>query len=156
VFVTVQNHAMRIHHRVFGGNFVFGKALMIVDYETAEREIVLPGLRGNRFMGVDLVSNDPGAFVTNAGTISTAAPVRTLVREYIAREIMTPEVRGLDLESLATKCKPLLDEWAADPKMATVWPIRGAVTRLFIQILAGKTIPKVEADEVTQAYATAF
>ena len=83
VLANVQNAALQLHHRVYGGAFLFGKSVMVVDHAVAAREIPQPSLRGNRFMGVDLVSNDPGVFVTNAGPISTGQPTRRLIREYI-------------------------------------------------------------------------
>ena len=100
VFANVQNAVLELHHRVWGGNFLFGKSVMVVDYEVAAREITLPALRGNRFMGVDIVSNDPGVFLTNAGPISAGQPTRRLdvdtqaSKEFgytAAKEGLTPE-----------------------------------------------------------------
>ena len=156
VFANVQNAAMQLHHRVYRGNFIFGKALMIVDHERAAREIARPALRGNRFMGVDLVSNDPGAFVTNAGPITTADPVRRLARGYIDQQVMTPRVRALDLAALRTECAAELADWSADPRMATMWSIRGAVTRLMLRILAQQGLPKAAADAITFNYTRRF
>src|SRR5688572_17881078 len=59
VLANVQNAALLLHHRVYRGAFVFGKSVMVVDHGVAAREIPRPSLRGNRFMGLDLVSNDP-------------------------------------------------------------------------------------------------
>ena len=156
VFANVQNAAMQLHARVYRGNFIFGKALMITGHARASREIARPALRGNRFMGVDLVANDPGAFVTNAGPITTADPVRRLAREYIDTAVMTPRVRALDLPALRRDCAAELAEWTADPRMASMWSIRGAVTRLMLRILAETGLPKAQADAITFAYTRRF
>lgn len=156
VLANVQNSALRLHQRVWRGSFLFGKSVMQVDHATAAREIAWPSLRGNRFMGVDLVSNDPGVFVTNAGAISTGQPTRRLMREYIDQQIMTPRVRGLDCAGLRAECAGLLREWAEDPKMATMWSIRGTLTRLFIRVLAQKDLSKREADAITFNYVRRF
>ncbi len=156
VFGLTQNEAMRMHGALYGGNFIFGKAVMVVDHETAELEIARPTLRGNRFMGIDIVSNDPMVFSTNAGPITTSQPTRRLIREYIDREIMTDPVRSLDLDSLRAECGPILADWSADPRMVDMWRIRGVVTRLFLRILAGQTLGKREADDITFQYARRF
>lgn len=156
VFADVQNPVMLLHYRIYKGNFLFGKAVMVVDHQKAQREIAQPTLRGNRFMGVDIVSNDPMAFVTNAGPIAAGQPTRGLIRGYIDREIMTERVRSFDAASLRTECAGILEEWSADPAMATMWPLRGAATRLFIRILAGQTLPKQQADDITFHYARRF
>ena len=156
VFADVQNFAMEIHRAVYGGNFLFGKALMIVDHEVAQREIAQPTLRGNRFMGIDIVSNDAMAFVTNAGPISTGQPTRGLIRGYIDREIMTDRVRAYTLDSLRADCAEILADWSADPKMTSLWRVRGAATRIFLRVLAGQTLPKAQADDITFAYTRRF
>jgi len=156
VLANVQNAALLLHHRVYGGAFWFGKSVMTVDHATAAQEIVRPSLRGNRFMGVDLVSNDPGVFVTNAGPISIGQPTRRLIREYIDHQIMTPRVRALDYGALRSECADLLREWAEDPKMATMLSIRGTLTRLFIQVLAEKRMSKEMSDKITFAYVRRF
>ena len=156
VFALTQNEAMRLHGTIYRGNFIFGKAVMVTDHETAEREIAQTTLRGNRFMGVDIVSNDPMAFATNAGPITTGQPTRGLIRGHIDREIMTDRVRSFDLTSLRTECAPILAEWSADPAMTNMWIIRGAVTRLFLQILAEQAPPKKQTDEITFHYTRRF
>ena len=156
VLANVQNETMVIHYGVYGGNFIFGKAVAVVDHEVAEREIARPTLRGNRFMGIDVVSNDPGAFVTNAGPITTGQPTRGLARGYIDTHVMTPRVRALDRDALAAECADVLRDWSADPDMATMWSIRGAATRLFLQVLAGRAPPKADADAITFHYVRRF
>jgi hypothetical protein len=156
VFANTQNVAMLMHRVAYGGNFIFGKALMVVDHETADREIRQPTMRGNRFMGIDIVSNDSMVFVTNAGPISAGPPTRDLIRGHIDNEIMTPRVRSLDLQSLRTECDEIIREWSADEQMAGMWQIRGAVTRIIFRVLAGLTLPRAEADEITYNYARRF
>jgi hypothetical protein len=156
VFANTQNVAMLLHHSAYGGNFVFGKALMVVDHEPADREIRQPTMRGNRFMGIDVVSNDSMVFVTNAGPISAGPPTRDLIRGHIDTEIMTPRVRSLDLQSLRSECDDIIREWSADPMMAGMWQIRGAVTRVIFRVLAGLTLPRADADRITYNYARRF
>lgn len=156
VLANVQNATLLIHQRVWRGAFVFGKSVMVVDHDIALREIPQPSMRGNRFMGVDLVSNDPGVFVTNAGPISTGQPTRGLIREYIDHRIMTPRVRAFDYAGLRTECAEILREWTADPKMATMLSIRGTLTQLFVRVLAEKNMTKAQGDEVTWHYFRRF
>ncbi len=156
VFANVQNGAIELYHAVWRGNFPFGKALMIVDHAQAQHDIAQPTLRGNRFMGIDIVANDPMAFVSNAGPITTGQPTRGLIRGYIEKEIMTERVRAFTIDSLRTECAAILAEWSADPRMTDMWHVRGAVTRLFFQVLAGKTIPKDAADDITFQYTRRF
>jgi hypothetical protein len=156
VLANVQNAALLLHHRVYGGPFVFGKSVMVVDHVTAAVEIARPSLRGNRFMGLDLVSNDPGVFVTNAGPISTGQPTRGLIREYIDHHIMTPRVRAMDYGTLRMECAGILQAWSSDPKMATMLSIRGTLTQLFVRVLAAKDMTKAEADEITWHYFRRF
>ena len=156
VLANVQNAALLLHQRVYRGAFLFGKSVMVVDHERAAREVTWPALRGNRFMGVDLVSNDPGVFVTNAGPICAGQPTRGLIREYIDQRIMTPRVRALDYAALRTECAEILRAWTADPRMATMLSIRGTLTQLFIRVLAGKDMTKAEADAITWHYFRRF
>jgi hypothetical protein len=156
VLANVQNAVLLLHHRVWRGPFIFGKSVMVVDHAIAAREMAQPSLRGNRFMGVDLVSNDPGVFVTNAGPISTGQPTRRLIREYIDHQIMTPRVRAMDYGALRGECADILREWTADPKMATVLAIRGTLTRLFIRVLAERTLTQAESHDITWAYVRRF
>ena len=156
VLANVQNAALLLHHRVYRGPFVFGKSVMMVDHAVAAVEIARPSLRGNRFMGLDLVSNDPGVFVTNAGPISTGQPTRGLIREYIDHHIMTPRVRAMDYGTLRMECAGILQAWSSDPKMATMLSIRGTLTQLFVRVLAGKDMTKAEADEITWHYFRRF
>jgi hypothetical protein len=156
VFANTQNVAMLIHQTAYRGNFIFGKAIMVVDHASADREIRQPTMRGNRFMGIDIVSNDAMVFMTNAGPISAGPPTRDLIRGYIDTEIMTPRVRSLDPESLRAECDEIVRDWSSDPQMAGMWQIRGAVTRVIFRVLAGITLPKAEADEITYNYARRF
>ncbi len=156
VFANTQNVAMQMHHGAYRGNFIFGKALMVVGHESADREIRQPTMRGNRFMGIDIVGNDPMVFVTNAGPIGAGPPTRDLIRRHIDTEIMTPRVRSLDMQSLGDECDEVIREWSADPQMAGMWQIRGAVTRIIFRVLAGLTLPKAQADNISYNYARRF
>ena len=156
VFAVVQNPAMLIHFRAYRGNFLFGKAVVVVDHEQASREIAQKTLRGNRFMGVELVTNSPSVFVTNAGPITSSQPIRKLHREYIDTQVMTESVRAFDFESLKTHCDELLSEWRDDEYMATFWSIRGAATRLYLRILTDKILPKNDVDSITFNYVRRF
>lgn len=156
VLANVQNAALELHHRIYRGNFLFGKSVMVVDHEVAAREIAQPSLRGNRFMGIDLVSNDPGVFVTNAGPISAGQPTRQLIRGYIEERIMTPAVRAIGYQALCEEAAEVLHDWACDPKMTTMWAIRGTLTRMFVRVLSGPLIPKADADRITFNYVRRF
>ncbi len=156
VFANTQNVAMQMHGAAYGGNFAFGKALMVVDHASADRDVRQPTMRGNRFMGIDIVGNDPMVFVTNAGPIGAGPPTRDLIRGHIDNEIMTPRVRSLDLQSVGIDCEEIVREWSADPQMAGMWQIRGAVTRIIFKVLAGLTLPKAQADSITYNYARRF
>lgn len=156
VFANVQNPAMLLHQRVYGGAFLFGKAVMVIDHAVALRDIPKPTLRGNRFMGVDLVSNDPGAFVTNAGPITTGQPARRLIREHIEREVMSPRVRDYDIDTVRRDCAEIFADWRAAQHMENMWTVRGAVTRVFLRLLSERTVPLELADDVTRAYVRRF
>jgi hypothetical protein len=129
---------------------------MVTDYETATKEIAQYTLRGNRFMGVDLVSNDPGVFVTNAGPITTGQPVRRLQREYIDQVILNARVRSSSTETLRTYCSEIIDEWLLDESMATALSIRSVVTRVYIRILTEKILPETFTREITFNYLRRF
>jgi Cytochrome P450 len=156
VFANTQNVAMLMHQSAYDGNFVFGKALMVVDHPSADREIRQPTMRGSRFMGIDIVSNDSMVFLTNAGPIAAGPPTRDLIRGHIDNAIMTPRVRSLDPHSLKTECEDIIRDWSADDQMAGMWQIRGAVTRVIFRVLADVTLPKKQADEITYSYARHF
>jgi hypothetical protein len=153
IFANIQNGAMTLHHRIYGGNFLFGKAVMVVDYQKAAAEIPRARMRTSRFMGVHTLVHDPGVFVSNAGPIAVSQPARGVLRRHMDEQFFTPEITMPDLGRLHADCAPILQEWSADPNMAaSLWPIRGTVTRLVTRIIAKKDISRAEADAVTAAY----
>ena len=156
IFANVQNEALLLHFRVYRGAFIFGKSVMVVDHAVAAREIAQPSLRGNRFMGVDIVSNDPGVFATNAGAICTGQPTRQLIRNYIDEKVLTPPLRAICYQDLVEETAEVLHDWALDPNMMTMRVVRGTLTRMFIQVLSGKLIPKEVAYRVTWSYLRRF
>ncbi|HEX9781691.1 MAG TPA: cytochrome P450 [Opitutaceae bacterium] len=153
IFANIQNGAMRLHHQVFRGNYIFGKSVMIVGHARASQEIPRSRMRVSRFMGVHTLVHDPAVFVTNAGPISTSQPARGVLRRHMDEQFFTPEITTPDFGAMHAACTPILLEWAQDPKMAaSLWPIRGTVTRLVVKLLAKKDISRAEADRVTAAY----
>src|SRR5687768_2513915 len=69
IWLNLQNGVMLLHWRAYGGNFLFGKAVMVTDHHATKRAIACPAHRGNNFMGVDIVSSDPNVFATNTGIL---------------------------------------------------------------------------------------
>lgn len=156
VFANVQNGAMLLHHEAYGGNFIFGKAVMVTDHATQERELPLPSYRTKRFMGVDLVGAAGDVFATNTGMITQCQPTRGLVRAHIDAEVIPPSIRDVTYEEIREKCADILAEWARDPKMADGAVIRGNVTRIILKVLTGTTVSYADAQSVTSAYARRF
>lgn len=153
IFANTQNKAMTLHWEIYGGNFLFGKCVMVTGYDQAAAEIPRSRMRTSRFMGVHTLVNDPGVFASNAGPITTSQPARRVLREHMNREFFTPELTAPDFGKLMADCAPILREWSADPGMAvSLWPIRGTVTRLITKIIGKKDISRAEADAVTAEY----
>src|SRR5688500_116248 len=50
IWLNVQNETMLLHWKIFGGNFIFGKAVMVVDYSTVAQTITRPLAKNNNFM----------------------------------------------------------------------------------------------------------
>ena len=156
IWLLVQNESMLLHWRVFGGNFIFGKAIMVVDYDSAAHAITQPLMKNNNFMGVNIVSSNPDAFATNAGILTQSPPVRDMTREYIDRHIFTQRVRKLDEDFVRKECAEILEQWKADPRMASSIAIRSTVIRIFFRLLSQTTITKPDADFVTWQYMRRF
>lgn len=156
IWVLVQNESMLLQWQVFGGNFIFGKAVMVVDHDSAAQAIVKPLMKNNNFMGVNIVSSNPDAFATNAGILTQCPPVRDQNRAYIDHHIFTEGVRRIDDAFVRTECAEILQEWKADPKMASTLGIRATVIRVFFKLLSRVTITKVDADFVTFNYMRRF
>jgi hypothetical protein len=156
IFPNVQNGAMLLHYRAYGGNFLFGKAVMVTDHETTKRDIACPAHRGNNFMGVDIVSSDSNVFATNAGILNQNPPIRTSTRAYLDSHVFTPEVMAMDFADVQTASAEILADWSRRDRMATMLVIRSTVTRIFLRILSGVTIPEEESDHCTTQYIRAF
>lgn len=156
VVACIQNRAMVMQHRAWKGNFLFGRAVFLVEHERATAEIPRPTLRGNLFMGVHLVSNEPGVFLTNAGPITTAPPVRTASRRYIDEVIMTDRVRAFEHGGIETACAGIIDEWRNHPYMASSSAIRTVATRIYLRLLAEVEPSYAEAERLTSAYTRRF
>ncbi|MCZ6692143.1 MAG: hypothetical protein O7H41_21360 [Planctomycetota bacterium] len=156
IWVNVQNETMLLHWRVFGGNFIFGKAVMVVDYETVADAITKPLMKNNNFMGVSIVSSNSDAFATNAGILTQSPPIRKMTRKYISENIFTERVQCFDDASVRAACKEILGEWMQDSKMATTISIRSTVIQVFFQLLSQTRVPKADADSVTWNYMRRF
>jgi cytochrome P450 len=156
IWPNIQNGAMRLYHEVYGGNFFFGKAVMITDHATTKREIACPAHRGERFMGVDIVSSDPNVFATNTGILNQNPPIRAATRAYLDEHVFTPDVMALSLDDVQALAAPILAEWQQDDRMATMLAIRATVTRVFLRILTGVTISAQESDTCTRNYVRGF
>lgn len=156
VIFCVQNNAMLIQQRIWKGNFLFGRALFIVDYAKALKEIPKPTLRGNLFMGVNVVTNEPGVFMTNAGPITTSLPVRTATRRHIDENILTNRVRAFEAGGIADHCFSIFEQWRHQPDMFQSSTIRSVVTMIYLKLLAEFELPFAEAEKITNAYTRRF
>ena len=156
VIFCVQNNAMLIQQRIWSGNFLFGKAVFVVDHAKANEEIQMPTLRGNLFMGVPIVTNEPGVFMTNAGPITTAPTVRRATRRHIEQNVMTDRVRSFELGGIETYCSSIIEIWREQPNMFQSSTIRTIVTMMYLKLLAEVELPYKEAEEITGAYTRRF
>lgn len=156
IWLNIQNETMRMHRRIYGGNFIFGRGLMVTDYATTAAAIAQPGFRGNNFMGVNIVASDSGVFATNAGILNQCPPIRASTRAYLDQHVFTPHVYAHGLASVRGECAEIFHEWRARPRMASAFVIRGTVTRVFLRLLSGRTIPAAESDFVTRQYIRRF
>ena len=154
-FLHGQNEVMVLHQKVFGGNFIFGKGVMVTDYETIAAEVPLPSHRTNRFMGISVVSGNE-VFVTNSPMIAQGEPFRTLAREHLEETMFTPEVRALDLAKVKETCAGVLSDWVADPNASDIPVMRSVSTRMIVLLLTGITITKEDSELVTKAYLRRF
>jgi cytochrome P450 len=141
---------------VYGGNFLFGKAVMITDHATTKREIACPVHRGDNFMGVDIVSSDPEVFAMNTGILNQNPPIRASTRAYLDAHVFTPKVMALTFDDVRTESAEILEDWSRRDQMATMLVIRATVTRIFLRIFSGITISEAESDRCTRQYIRAF
>lgn len=156
VLFNIQNETMLLHYQVYKGNFIFGKSIMLTDYRDAAEGSAGATYRGSNFMGLNIVSTQTEAFATNTGMISQNPPVRDLAREYIEKNILTPDIKNMDYEEISSRCRDITDEWLGDSDMGKMLSIRGAATRIVLNLIAGQTIAKDEADEITWNYYRRF
>ena len=154
-FIHGQNESMELHQKVYGGNFIFGRGVMITDHETAAREMPLPSHRTNEFMGISVVSGNE-VFVTNAPMIAMGQPFRGIVRKHLNETQFTPEFYEIDYDTVRERCETILGEWVADPKAAEITVMRSCATRVFIEMLCDVTITKALSESVTAAYLRRF
>ena len=154
--LCIQNVIMQIQHRVWGGNFLFGKAVFVVDYATAAQEIPRPTMRGNHFMGIHIVTNESNVFMTNAGPITTSPPVRTATRRHMDEAILVPKVRAFERDGLAEHCADILAQWRQREDMISPTAIRTVVTRIYLKLLADVQPDGELARRVTSAYTRRF
>lgn len=156
VGIHVQNGALLATCKAFGGNFLFGRALMVTEHAAAAAALGEPQLRGSLFMGLPIVGYSPSTFMTNAGPISVSQPARGVLRRHLNEHVVTNAHRQPDLVALRASCAEALREWADDPKRDTLWSLRGTVARVLTNILAEVDLPKAEADAITAAYLRRF
>ena len=154
-FIHGQNEIMTLHQKVYGGNFIFGRGVMITDHETTAAEISLPSHRTNDFMGISVVSGNE-VFVSNSPMIALSQPSRGVLRKHIDETVFTAEFHALDYEAVKEKCSEILDEWLADPKAEEVKIMRSCTTRIFVKMMSDITITKEDSESVTAAYLRRF
>jgi cytochrome P450 len=156
IWPNAQNGAMTLHPKAYGGNFLFGKAVMVTDHATTKRDIACPAHRGTRFMGVDIVSSDPNVFASDTGILNQNPPLRAWTRKYVDTHVMTPEVTTMDFAAVQRASAQILEDWRRREHMASMVVIRSTATRIFLRLLAGVTISEEESDRVTREYLRAF
>lgn len=156
IWPNVQNGSMQLHREAYGGNFFFGRAVMVTDHETTKREIACPAHRGDTFMGVDIVSSDPNVFATNSGILNQNPPIRRSTRRYLDEHVFTPAVTAMTFEDVREASAGILRDWSAREQMASMLVIRSTVTRAFLRILTGVTISAAESDSCTKHYIRGF
>jgi len=154
-FIHGQNEIMLLHQKAYGGNFIFGKGVMVTDYQTIADAVPKPSHRTNLFMGINVVSGNE-VFVTNSPMIAQGEPFRTLARQDLEENLFTPEVRALDYAAIKEKGAHILSDWLANPKASDILIMRSTTTRLFVFLLSGITLSKEDAESVTAAYLRRF
>ncbi|MES2663971.1 MAG: cytochrome P450 [Pseudomonadota bacterium] len=156
IWLNIQNETMQLHEKIYGGNFIFGRGLMLTDYNSTAQDIVKPIYKTNDFMGVNIVSSTTDVFSTNSGILNQNQPIRKSTRHYVNDNIFTPRVQAYTYDQVLTESKSILRDWSDDKNMLSTFKIRGAVTRIFIQLLAQTKITKNDADDVTFDYMRRF
>jgi hypothetical protein len=156
IWMNVQNETMVLHWKVYKGNFLFGNGVMVTDHATTAAEIAQPVVRGNNFMGVDIVASQSAVFATNAPILNQCPPIRSSTRNYLDTHIFTPDVLAFDDATVRARLAEILDEWKQHPQMSNMWVLRSACTRVFLKLLSGKTISVADAESATKIYIRRF
>ena len=107
-------------------------------------------------MGVDIVSSDPNVFATNTGILNQNPPVRASTRAYLDAHVFTPDVLAMDFDDVVRASESILEDWSRRERMASMLVIRSTVTRLFLRLLSGVTVPQELCDHCTTHYVRAF
>lgn len=154
-FIHGQNEIMKLHQKVYGGNFIFGRGVMVTDHQTAAEEISLPSHRTNDFMGISVVSGNE-VFVVNSPMIALGQPFRGIIRKHLNETQFTPDFYTIDYETVREKCNTILQEWVVDPKAEEIKIMRSCATRIFVKMLSDITISKEDSESVTAAYLQRF
>lgn len=150
-FTIGKNEVLRLHQRVFKGNFIFNQGVMKVDYASIEREIQMPSMRRNILLGAS-VNGLGEAFSMNAPIISLGEPLRTQAREFLDAQVFLPDIMTLSHTAIRAKCAQILQEWVDGEKPADNVMMRSVITRMTIFLLEGVLIPKADSDRITGAY----
>ncbi|MDP3273921.1 MAG: hypothetical protein Q8Q09_01920 [Deltaproteobacteria bacterium] len=153
IFANVQNDTMLLHEEVYGGSFLFGRGVMVVEHARTARDITLPPLRGNNFMGVSIVASDANMFATNAAILNQSTPARGAARDFLDQNVFN---KTWTQDSVEDALAQTLSDWKSNPDMANYLVIRAAVTRVFIKLLRDVDVPVDEATFVTQQYMQRF
>ncbi|RAL20202.1 hypothetical protein DL240_18465 [Lujinxingia litoralis] len=156
VGLLVQNHALRLTAKAFGGNFIFGRTLMETDHSRAAAALMEPHLRGNLFMGLPIVGFAPTVFMTNAGPINVSQPARGVLRGHLDAMLQSDALRHPDLDATGARVAHALHDWVQGPRPLTLWALRGAATRVLAILLADVDLPQDQARTITAAYLRRF
>jgi Cytochrome P450 len=156
IILNVQNNAMLLHQRAYGGNFLFGKAFAETSFVKTEKQITEPLNKCSRFMGVNIVSSDAGAFATNSGSLTQCPAIRKPVRKDLEDNVFTTQFLANDIDSVRKKTKAIVKDWSDLKKMGTMEEIRSVATRIFLCVLTGTTISAEDAHFSTMAYIRRF
>lgn len=109
VLINIQNGALLLNHKVFkGGNFFFGKSLMVTNHAEAAEAIVKSQLRGSLFMGLPIVAFAPPALMTNASPTAVSQPARGILRDHMNKVVFTEARSKPSLESMRSSCADAL------------------------------------------------
>jgi hypothetical protein len=153
----VQNKVLLLTAQAFGGgNFLFGRAVMVVEHTAAAEALSRPHMRGSLFMGLPIVGYSPSSFATNAGPIAVGQPARAILRRHLDEQVLKPEHSSIDPDALRAQCAGALREWVEHPQRNHFVWLRATVTRMLSLTLASVDISLEESQRVTKAYLRRF